>query len=559
MSGIAAAMVAAVLAGGAQGGEMGYLYEKMSAEQVAAAVERLPVAYLPAGINEWHGEQSACGLDALKAEALARMAARHLGGVCFPTMWLGPDGSTPFDPEKYPRGTLTIDRDLYHQGARELLESVEGMGFRVAVWLSGHYPGVVNEVAEAFNERGGMKVISISENQVVEGMPAGDHAGVWETSLLKVLRPGLVDLAQLPPLPAGVVHAGQAMPPDWPFLQRCEYYGIYGEDPRIWANTHFGKRGVKAVLAGMAARVGEALGDSAYGHDRGKIIWPGDVRRQPEVRYDYLLPHQWMERFEKAPIVYWPLAVADESIERLSDRAALLAMRTGGMAFPPLVYGPGRDARRTALAPETWAKMVREAVGELGGMDFRVVGLLTCEALSTDARRMLDDLRVTDGQYRIVVMDETVPAGELPPDLTSAIRAMIPDGASVRRIDGPWRINERRTIHALSENPYGPGDARVYEHEFELTGEEASQAALLDLGVVENHAEVMLNDAPSVKDHWPPYRVIVTGRLQAGKNRLKVIVHHQPQPTLDPWYYRVAPPRLRGPVTLSLWPGEKRE
>ena len=43
-----------------------WLYQQMTPQEVQAAVQAMPVAYLPAGIVEWHGEQSACGLDALK-------------------------------------------------------------------------------------------------------------------------------------------------------------------------------------------------------------------------------------------------------------------------------------------------------------------------------------------------------------------------------------------------------------------------------------------------------------------------------------------------------------
>ncbi|MCP4246616.1 MAG: creatininase family protein, partial [bacterium] len=188
--------------------------------------------------------------------------------VCFPTLWTGPGVSTPFDPAKYPRGTLTIDKELYLAAAEELLSHIEAMGFKVAVYLSGHYPGVIPDVAEKFNRRGRMKVISVSENQVVSGMPAGDHAAAWETSMLMVLRPGLVDLSRLPALPSGVKHAGEKIPPAWPFRQRCEYYGVYGADPRVWANRHFGKRGTQAVIDGLARVVGEALGDSSYGNER---------------------------------------------------------------------------------------------------------------------------------------------------------------------------------------------------------------------------------------------------------------------------------------------------
>ena len=64
---------------------------------------------------------------------------------------------------------MTIDKHLYYASAEQLLTRIEAMGFKCAVYLSGHYPGVIPEVAKKFNDRGGMKVISISENLVVKG------------------------------------------------------------------------------------------------------------------------------------------------------------------------------------------------------------------------------------------------------------------------------------------------------------------------------------------------------------------------------------------------------
>jgi hypothetical protein len=54
-------------------------------------------------------------------------------------------------------------------------------------------------------------------------------------------------------------------------------------------------------------------------------------------------------------------------------------------------------------------------------------------------------------------------------------------------------------------------------------------------------------------DHWPPYRFIVTGKLKPGRNTIKVVVRHKPQPTLDTFFYRPGPPEMLGPVTLRLW------
>lgn len=527
-------------------------YEQISPKQLSEAIMRCPVAYIPAGIVEWHGEQSACGLDALKAESLCWMAAELLGGVCFPHVWLGPDASTPFDPTKYPRGTVTIDKKLYDEFAEHLLTRIESMGFRVAVYLSGHYPGVIPAVAKRFNARGKMQVISISENLVVKGIPAGDHAATWETALLKVLRPGLVDLTRLPALPVGTKHAGEVIPPAWRFKQRAEYYGIYGSDPRVWANNHFGRRGTEAVLDGLAREVAKALGDPSYGQRRRDITWPTDSRQHPEVRYDYQLPYQWIRRYEQAPVVYIPLPTLADSIIKTTQRAVDHARKTGGMVFPPFSYGPNRADRQPNIPKDLYIRIVDEIVHDLADMGFRVIALMPASGLSPETKAALDGIAIAGGQARALVLDPS--DNDLAPtSVQRAIRETIPHQPATRRLVGPWRLNGERTIRDLREGVTGSRDVQTYVHSFELSEAEADQSSLLDLGTVENQCQVVVNGSPPITDHWPPYRVLLTGLLKPGQNTLQVTVRHSPQPTLDKWYYRVAPPRLRGPVSLSLW------
>lgn len=521
-------------------------YEQLSPEALGHVMRSAPVAYVPAGICEWHGEQSACGLDGLKAEALCRMAAAQLGGVCFPTLWLGPDASTPFDPEKYPRGTLTIPRDLYVKAAGELLAGIEALGFPVAVYLSGHYPGAIPEIAQPFNRPGRMKVLVISENQVVRGLPAGDHAATWETSLLMVLCPGLVDLGRLPPLPPSTRPAGEVVPEPWPFLQRNEYYGVYGSDPRVWASAYFGRCGVEAVLDGLRREVIKALGDETYGGTRGSSSWARTGPAAEEVRYERLLPCEWLTRFEKAPEVSWAVCHSREP-DPPADRRAAESAAGGGMVYPAFRYAPGADGKGVAVSVETFNRIAAETVAAWVEMDFARVNVRPDAGLDAGVVAALGKLRAPDGQAEISVL-----APDQPPVALSAVRGE----KSCRVLAGPWRINGRHAVADLAEVVYAsPAEECVFEHTFELSESEASRAAVLDLGTVRNQSEAILNDGPAMIDHWPPHRFDVTGRLMAGPNRLRIVVRRRPQPTLDPFYFRPGPPELKGPVMLRLRQG----
>lgn len=532
-------------------------YERTSAEELRAAIERCPVAYIPAGILEWHGEQSACGLDALKAETLCRMAADTLGGVCFPQIWLGPDASTPFDPTKYPRGTVTIDKAAYYAAAEQILARIENMGFKVAVYLSGHYPGVIPEVVEKFNQHGGMKVITLSENMAVQGMPAGDHAGAWETSVLMVLRPGLVDLGRLPALPPSTRPAGEVIPPPHEFRQRTELYGIYQLDPRVWANEHYGRRGVEAVIDGLARDVGKALDDPKYGQNRPRIDWPKDDRRNPEVRYDHLLPQQWMRRFAQKPVVYVPIVAADDSIDATVDTATGWAQQTGGMVFPPIGYAPCEQQGRPQMSGETYKTVMAEIVADLVDMDFRVISLVAGDSVAPDLLRQLGDIRAPNNQSAVLVGSRS--EKRLPPAVSRAIAATVPgEDASEIRLDGPWQVDDRDTIYSLSEDRFGPNNTRAYVYEWTCSAEDAAKAASLELGAVRNKAEVTINDGPVLVDHWPPYHVLISGMLEPGNNRIKIVVKNELQPTLDYFFHQPGLPRLQGPVRLQMWSASLR-
>ncbi len=528
--------------------------DRMASDPLNKAIRQCPVAWLSEGIVEWHGEQNACGLDGLKAETLGDMAAELLGGIRLPHLWLGPDGSTPFDPAKYPRGTVTISKPLYKTVAGELLRQLEAMGFRVTVWLAGHYPGVIPEVAESFNRRGKMKVLSVSENQVVKGLPAGDHAATWETSLLMVLRPGLVDLSRLPPLPEGVRNAGDVIPPPWQFRQRREYYGVYGSDPRQWANPHFGRCGVEAVLDGLAREVGQLLGDPSFGRNRAKVTWPGPAQRPQasEVRYAHLLPHQWMQRFTGAPIVYVPVSAmgtdANPSLEQIEGSV----IKTGGMVFPPINYCPASGGRGVSLPVASCRCVIEETVQVLAEMGFRVIAL--CLMSGVDGRLLegFNGRVLLNGQAEVSVAVPT-DAGVLADSLDDPICRRIPDHPVSRPLDGEWTIDGQLPARKLNEGVHGSSEARTYERSFELTEAEASGAVRLDLGVVENHCEVSLNGSATMSRRGFPYQLVITEQVRPGRNTLKVVVRHRPQPTLDPFYYHAAPPRLAGPVMLTFW------
>ena len=64
-------------------------YERLRPAQIVARRRECPVAWLPIGTIEWHGEHNPVGLDTLKQHALLEKCAREIGGLVFPPLYYG--------------------------------------------------------------------------------------------------------------------------------------------------------------------------------------------------------------------------------------------------------------------------------------------------------------------------------------------------------------------------------------------------------------------------------------------------------------------------------------
>ncbi|TLS53684.1 creatininase family protein [Paenibacillus antri] len=163
-----------------------------------------PIAYLPLGICEPHGQIAAYGLDSIKADYLCEEAARRYGGIVAPTLgyqiheagyhapWLVSEvgeGEAPMTGVP-PQALLYFF--LYQ------LRAFVNAGFRGGVVVTGHSGGNQADLrlaADAFRRRAEVPMWVGSDPELVEGTYAGDHAGKYEISQLMALRPELVDFS----------------------------------------------------------------------------------------------------------------------------------------------------------------------------------------------------------------------------------------------------------------------------------------------------------------------------------------------------------------------------
>ncbi len=252
-------------------------YERLRPAQVTARRAACPVAYLPIGTIEWHGEHNPMGLDTLKIHALLVRCAQRIGGLAFPPLYYGENreqalmeanaadrdriaAKMGLSPENFNPGYMVEPISEQNRNYLGLLvhifHEIKSLGFKVLVVGAGHYPLLDHARAAAalfHQEQASPKMLvwALSGYELVQDkfVPCGDHAGKWETSLLMHLDPGMQDLSVLPEAGSG---------------------GLVGvsDNGVEEANPEFGRRAAEAIIEAVRSRVEELLAnfDRYQGH-----------------------------------------------------------------------------------------------------------------------------------------------------------------------------------------------------------------------------------------------------------------------------------------------------
>jgi len=203
-------------------------YHKLRPGQIVARRKACPIAYVPIGTIEWHGEHLPVGADTLQAEAIAVRCAEKGGGLAFPALYYGesrveslmdsgaadkslihkkmelPDEN--FEGDKQPFSAMEQVQN-YCKLLLHILAEVESLGFAVGVLVAGHYPLIDHARAAVlqFNKRRYSKYHGMLAWAFLDYLPlegeygglAGDHAGIWETSHMLAIEPETVDIKAL--------------------------------------------------------------------------------------------------------------------------------------------------------------------------------------------------------------------------------------------------------------------------------------------------------------------------------------------------------------------------
>lgn len=240
------------------------LYAELTPQAFRERLAKAPIAYLPLGTLEWHGEHLPLGADGLQSQGFFERLAREVGGIVLPMLFMGPDrrrvvGEVELygmdlclnaPPEqRYPDQQLAgsaywVPEDLFVAWVEAILKQLRRAGFRIVV-AHGHGPSTHAFQAHSaeWAERYGLILLTCWGSPLdQEGLGIQvDHAAMNETSLMLALRPDLVEMERLP----------QDLR-EWPI-------GVGGRDPRLYASAEVGERALGAQVNRMAGLLREAL------------------------------------------------------------------------------------------------------------------------------------------------------------------------------------------------------------------------------------------------------------------------------------------------------------
>jgi creatinine amidohydrolase len=238
------------------------LYAELTPEQFRRRIAEAPIAYLPLGTLEWHGEHLPLGTDGLIAKGFFVELAQKVGGIVLPILFLGPDeqhevcrgkdfygmdikGFPEGQPHQLDGSAYWVDSEQFGQMLEALLEQLARAGFKIVVG-HGHGPSTrfLWDHSAEWSEEFGLKLFICwreSEGKDDEVDIITDHGASNETSLLMALYPDLVRMKNLPSdldeLPMGV----------------C------GRDPRTHASAKKGRQVIRLQKERMATLLRKAM------------------------------------------------------------------------------------------------------------------------------------------------------------------------------------------------------------------------------------------------------------------------------------------------------------
>ena len=241
------------------------LYAELTPQEFRDRLANAPIAYLPLGTLEWHGEHLPLGSDGLQSYYFFIGLAREIGGIVLPMLFLGPDraedvngkelygmdtlGEGMPEGQRYKNQQLAgsaywVPEETFRTIIEATLKQLKRAGFKIVV-AHGHGPstGFFQKNADDWKQKFGLETFvcwGSEYDRQGKGIMV-DHAAMNETSLVMAFRPDLVQMHRLP-----------EDPNSWPV-------GVGGRDPRKFASAELGREIIKLQTERMAKILQQAL------------------------------------------------------------------------------------------------------------------------------------------------------------------------------------------------------------------------------------------------------------------------------------------------------------
>ncbi len=252
-------------------------YIKLTPTDFRTRIAEAPIAYLPLGTLEWHGEHLPLGSDGMQSFSFMKDLAREAGGIVLPMLYLGPDmmmekdeqelygmdfwlsleeGKTHMTPQQLDGSAYWVSDELFHQIVEHSIKQLARAGFKIIV-AHGHGPSTRHVIAhwKEWEEKYKVQIYTcwswdirgendLESTEIANREGLGimtDHAAMNETSLMMYYYPDLVKMDQL-----------SSDKDQWPLA-------VAGKDPRIHASAEQGQRAVEFQLERMTKLLREAM------------------------------------------------------------------------------------------------------------------------------------------------------------------------------------------------------------------------------------------------------------------------------------------------------------
>ena len=235
-------------------------YAELTPAEFRQRLAAAPIAYLPLGTLEWHGEHLPLGADGLQAQGFFAQLAQRAGGIVLPMLFLGPDlvadvqgqafygmdivGFAEGAPQQLPGSAYWVEDAVFGALLESILARLARAGFKIVV-AHGHGPSTnfFEKHSAAWREKFKLELFSAWDHVHGEAATSvqADHAAANETSLTMALRPDLVHMENLP-----------ADLNVWPLA-------IMGQDPRLHASPEVGREIVRKNVAWLEGVLRQAL------------------------------------------------------------------------------------------------------------------------------------------------------------------------------------------------------------------------------------------------------------------------------------------------------------